>query len=567
VAALPYEGFILDGELVVPDTDGRPSFQRLQNRSGISSEREARRAAVETPALFYAFDLLALDGYDVRPLPLEQRKPLLQRMIPPNGPIKYLDHFPEDGLSLYEQVVRLGFEGIVAKQADCPYRAGRSPHWLKIRADKTDDFVVVGFTRPKGSRSGFGALDLAAWNAQGDALIYAGRAGTGFSSAQLTTMTAELEKIVRPTPAFSGLVPEGGRWGKAAEHTWVEPRYLAEVRYKEWTDDGLLRQPVFVRWRDDKPVEQAARRAAGNGAQTTHQDEPTEAVLPPDPPALEPHEVKLSNLNKVFWPEEGYTKGDLIEYYRSLYPWLAPYLKDRPVVLTRYPDGIAGKSFYQKDAPDFVPDWIRTEKIWSEETQRDISYFVCDNEDSLVYLVNSGTIPLHVWPSRIGSLELPDWCVLDLDPKEAPFSHVITVARALRALCDEIELPTFVKTSGSSGLHVLIPLGGQLTYEQTRSLAGLIARVIANDLPEVATVTRPIGKRGARVYLDYIQNGYGRLLVAPYSVRPLPGAPVSMPLSWNEVTAKLDPRKFTIRTALQRLKKLKADPILPLLEL
>lgn len=559
IAALPFEGFIFDGELVVPDTTGRPTFQRLQNRAGLRSA-QARRAAIDSPALLYVFDLLGLDGFDVRPLRLEQRKSLLRQIVPPNGPIKYLDHFERDGEALYEQASRLGLEGIVAKQADCPYRAGRSPHWLKIRADRTEDFVVVGFTRPKGSRSGFGALDLGAWN--GNELVYAGRAGTGFSSAQLSEMTKQLERIVRPKPAFTGPVPQGGRWGKPADHTWVEPKYVAEVRYKEWTDDGLLRQPVFVRWRDDKPIAEAAHREpeAGNAAADAHEPD-----APPDPPEV--HEVKFSNLDKVFWPEEGYTKGDLIEYYRSMYPWLEPYLADRPVVLTRYPDGIHGKSFFQKDAPGFVPSWIRTERIWSEDTQRDIDYFICDNVESLVYLVNLGTIPLHVWASRAGSLELPDWCVIDLDPKEAPFAHVVTVAKALRDLCKDIEMPCFIKTSGSSGLHVLLPLGRQVTYEQCRSLGGLISRVITNELPDISTITRPIGKRGSRVYLDYIQNGHGRLLVGPYSARPLAGAPVSMPLSWDEVTPRLDPKKFTIRTALARVKRWKADPVRPLLDI
>jgi len=563
IAALPFEGFIFDGELVVPDQTGRPSFQRLQNRAGLRAA-QARRAAIDNPALLYVFDVLALGGFDLRPLTLERRKPLLRQIVPPNGPVRYLDHFARDGEALYEQVSRLGLEGIVAKQADSPYRAGRSPHWLKIRADRTEDFVVVGFTRPRGSRSGFGALDLGAW--KGEELVYAGRAGTGFSSAQLATMTQQLEKIVRAKPPFAGPIPQGGRWGKPADHTWVEPKYVAEVRFKEWTDDGLLRQPVFVRWRDDKPIAEAARREPEGGSAAAHSDEPDAPVVSaPDPP--EPHEVKFSNLDKVFWPEEGYTKGDLIEYYRSLYPWLEPYLAERPVVLTRFPDGIHGKSFFQKDAPGFVPDWIRTERIWSEDTQRDIDYFICDNVESLVYLVNLGTIPLHVWASRAGSLELPDWCVIDLDPKEAPFIHVVTVARALRDLCKDIEMPCFVKTSGSSGLHVLLPLGRQVTYEQCRSLGALISRVITNELPDISTVTRPIGKRGARVYLDYIQNGHGRLLVAPYSARPLPGAPVSMPLSWDEVTPKLDAKKFTIRTALTRVKKWKADPVRPLLDI
>jgi bifunctional non-homologous end joining protein LigD len=235
-------------------------------------------------------------------------------------------------------------------------------------------------------------------------------------------------------------------------------------------------------------------------------------------------------------------------------------------VMTRYPDGITGKSFFQKDAPAFAPDWLRTERMWSEDTQREIDYFVCDDLESLLYLANLGTIPLHVWGSRAASLELPDWCILDLDPKEAPFAHVVTVAKAVKRLCDEIELACFMKTSGSTGLHVLLPLGRQCTYEQSRQLGGLLARVIATQLPEIATVTRQVGKRGARVYLDYVQNGHGRLLVAPFSVRPLPGAPVSTPLLWREVGPKLDIRRFTIRSVPTRMKKLRDDPLLPVLD-
>ena len=556
LAALPYEGFILDGELVVPDEAGRPSFQRLQNRAKVTRALDVRRAAVETPAVLYVFDLLAFEGYDLRPLPLEKRKALLERITPRVGPLKYLEHFATDGEALYDQVVKLGLEGIVAKKVDSPYRAGRSPNWVKIRADRVDDFVVVGFTRPKGSRSGFGALDLGAY--EDGKLVYAGRVGSGFTAEQLKEVSAVLERSVRPTPAFSGPVPQD------AGHTWVEPTLVVEVRYKEWTDEGLLRQPVFVRFRDDKPVSEIAIRGRGTGDEGRVEPDP-----PTRPPSLvpSPREVKFSNLDKVFWPDEGYTKGDLIAYYRAISPWLLPYLKDRPVVLTRYPDGIAGKSFFQKDAPGFVPDWIRTERIWSEDTQREIAYFLCDNAESLLYIINMGTIPLHVWGSRIGTLEQPDWCILDLDPKEAPFVHVVKIARATKALCDDLGLPCFIKTSGSTGLHVLLPLGRQCTYEQARTLGGLLARVIAAELPDIATITRQVEKRGARVYLDYVQNGHGRLLVAPFSARPLPGAPVSMPLKWSEVTPKLDIKKFTIKTAPARMKKLKDDPLRDVLEL
>jgi bifunctional non-homologous end joining protein LigD len=554
IMALPYDGLVLDGELVVPDEAGRPSFQRLQNRARVGRALDVRRAAVESPGVLYVFDLLAFEGYDVRPLPLEKRKALLERIVPGVGPIKYIEHFEKNGEALYEQVVKLGLEGIVAKKADSPYRAGRSPNWLKIRADRTDEFVVVGFTRPKGSRSGFGALDLGAY--EDGKLVYAGRAGSGFTDKELKDVTALLERGIRATPPFSGPAPPDDG------HTWVEPTLVAEVRYKEWTNEGLLRQPVFVRFRDDKPVSEIAKKGEGRGERDLAV--PSES---PSPLSPLPREVKFSNLEKVFWPDQGYTKGNLIEYYRAVSPWLLPYLKDRPVVLTRYPDGIGGKSFFQKDAPSFVPEWMRLERIWSEDTQREISYFVCDNVESLLYIANMASIPLHIWGSRIASLEQPDWCILDLDPKEAPFEHVVTIARATKTLCDDIGLPCFIKTSGSTGLHVLLPLGRQCTYEQARTLGGLLARVIAAELPEIATITRQVEKRGARVYLDYVQNGHGRLLVAPFSVRPLPGAPVSMPLKWNEVTPKLDIRKFTIQNAPARMKKLDQDPVRPVLDL
>ena len=554
ITALPYEGLIVDGELVVPDDAGRPSFQRLQNRARVNRALDVRRAAVDSPGALYVFDLLAFEGYDLRPLPLERRKALLERMVPRVGPIKYIEHFATNGEALYEQVVKLGLEGIVAKKADSSYRAGRSPNWLKIRADRADDFVVVGFTRPKGSRSGFGALDLGAY--EDGKLVYAGRAGSGFTAKELKEVSTVLDRGVRPTPAFTGPVPQD------EGHTWVEPTLVVEVRYKEWTDEGLLRQPVFIRFRDDKPVTEIAKKGSGRGER--------DAEVPPEgtsPISAPPREVKFSNLDKVFWPDEGYTKGDLIDYYRAISPWLLPYLKDRPVVLTRYPDGITGKSFFQKDAPSFVPEWIRLERIWSEDTQREIAYFLCDNVESLLYIINMGTIPLHVWGSRIGTLEQPDWCILDLDPKEAPFVHVVKIARATKALCDDLELPCFIKTSGSTGLHVLLPLGRQCTYEQARTLGGLLARVMAAELPDIATITRQVEKRGAKVYLDYVQNGHGRLLVAPFSARPLPGAPVSMPLQWSEVTPKLDIKKFTLKTAPARLQRLEEDPLRPVLEL
>jgi bifunctional non-homologous end joining protein LigD len=276
---------------------------------------------------------------------------------------------------------------------------------------------------------------------------------------------------------------------------------------------------------------------------------------------------KLSNLTKVFWPEEKYTKGDLVEYYRSVAPLLLPYLIDRPLVLTRFPDGINGKSFYQKDAPEHTPSWMRTIGIWSEESQREVQYFVVENVEGLVYLANLGTIPIHLWASRVETLERPDWCVIDLDPKDAPFSDVITVAKSLHEICEAAAMPHFVKTTGKTGLHILIPLGRQCTYEQSRTIGDVLSRLTMRANPAISTMQRQINRRGTKVYLDWLQNRQGQTIVGPYSVRPLPGATVSMPLLWEEVNGSLDPRQFTIRNALDRMEKLGHDPNLPVLSI
>jgi bifunctional non-homologous end joining protein LigD len=569
--ALPLDRLVLDGEVVALDEAGRPSFQRLQQRGQLRRPLDIRHMMVSIPVTFFAFDLLGFEDFDLRPLPASDRKALLRKVVPSSGVIRFLDHFEEDGEVLYQQVQKLGLEGIVAKLGDSPYRAGRSASWLKIRTRRTEDFVVVGFTAPKGSRSGFGALYLGQY-VDGE-LIFTGRAGSGFSEAQLTKVRAQLEDLRRRNPPCTGPLPEE----KGA--SWVEPQLVCEVEYTEWTEEGLLRQPVFLRFRDDKRPEEcvgsgeAGRQVSGSAGEEEDllTKIPRSRELPRDEEQGtrdgEDRKVAFTNLTKIFWPDEQYTKGDLIDYYRTISPWILPYLADRPVVLTRYPDGIAGKSFFQKDAPGFVPDWIRTERMWSEQAQREIDYFVCDDEPSLLYLVNLGTIPLHVWASRTASIDSPDWCVLDIDPKGAPFSDVVQVALAIHALCDEIALPNLVKTSGSSGLHVLVPLAGQCRYDEARSLGELLARLVAAELPEISTLTRQVSRREGKVYIDYLQIGAGRLIVAPFSVRPLPGAPVSTPLRWSEVNQQLDIRSFTLANLPERMRKLKRDPLREVLEL
>ena len=573
--ALPVPRAVIDGELVIPDAEGRPSFQALQKRSKLSRTIDVRRAAAESPAVLYAFDLLGFEDRDLRPLPLIERKRILRMMLPPLGPIRFVEHYERDGISLMEHATALGFEGIVGKQADSPYKKGRSSCWLKVRTIRTAEFAVVGFTRPKGSRGGFGALQLADW-VDGE-LVYAGRAGTGFSDKQLGQVRKTLEDSIRKTPPCNGPLPVGsvdsvgsvGSTGsvpkrrpipEAKDTTWVEPSLVCEVEFKEWTDEGLLRQPVFCRFRDDKEPADCVRQSADAPGAPDSSDDPPASKVTQAP------DVPLSNLGKVYWPAEKYSKGDLVEYYRAIAPWLLPYLADRPLVLTRFPEGIEGKSFYQKDAKDFTPEWIRTVPIWSEDTQREVNYFVCDNLETLLYVANLGSIPLHIWPSRADSLELPDWCVIDLDPKGAPFEQVVEVALSLHRLCEKIELPHFVKTSGSTGIHVLIPLAQQCTFDQSRTLGELLARVVVDELPEISTIVRQVRGREGKVYIDYLQNRHGQLIAAPFSVRPLAGAPVSMPLEWREVNRKLQISRHTIVTALQRMQKLGRDPMRPVLE-
>src|SRR6202011_2559917 len=332
-------------------------------------------------------------------------------------------------------------------------------------------------------------------------LVYAGRVGTGFNDALLNELHDLLDPIVRADPLCAGPVYGPGSEPLTSEQipetsttVWTDAVHVCEVRYREFTPDGLLRHATFLRLRTDKGAHECQRQGSSSaGVQSSAPDsragaqsftpgpEVSEAQTSHDPPAPPPKgavqkTINFSNLKKIYWPAEKYTKGDLIDYYRAVSKWLLPYLANRPVVLTRFPDGIDGKSFYQKDAPVFVPDWIPTIPIWSEDTQREIRFFICDSEEALLYIANMGSIPIHMWASREGSLELPDWCVIDLDPKEATFSDVIRCAQVLHRICDAVELPHFVKTTGKTGLHIMLPLGRQCTYEQSRMVGELLAR-------------------------------------------------------------------------------------------
>ncbi|HEY7139817.1 MAG TPA: DNA ligase D [Methylomirabilota bacterium] len=572
--ALAFDRVLMDGEIVALDARGVSSFQRLQARMGLTRPGDVARALGVVPVEAVFFDCLALEGHDLRDLPLDARKACLERVLPPLGVARYGAHVEADGPAFLEAAAEARLEGIVAKRRASVYVARRSDAWLKIKCQRRQEFVIGGYTDPQGSRVGFGALHLGVYD--GERLVYVSKVGTGFDDAELDRLWRRLEPLRRETSPFDAGTPAG------RGHHWAEPRLVAEVRFTEWTRDGGIRHPTYLGLRDDARPEDCRREPADGDdwaveavATAPETDttpggrEPAAAASPsgsgPDSggaPAAS--RVRLTNLDKVFWPAEGYTKGDLIAYYDKVAPAMLPYLRDRPIVLTRYPDGIAGKSFFQKDAPEFAPDWMRTERVYSKDTERDIDYFVVDDAEMLRYVANMGTIPIHAWSARVPTLERPDWLVLDLDPKGAPFTDVVRVAQTVHRVLDDLELPSCVKTSGATGLHVLIPLGARYTHEQARTLARLVAVMIVELVPAIATVARPLGARGGKVYVDFGQNGHGRTIAAPFSVRPLPGAPVSCPLDWKEVTARLDPARFTIRTVPRRFAR-RADPLLPVL--
>jgi len=585
--------FLLDGEIIADDESGRPSFQRLQSRMGLTKPRDIEAMMPRVPVRGLFFDCLWLEGYDLRKLPLVARKELLARVVPPLGPVQRCDHVVGHGEAFLAAVAELGLEGVVAKRLNSSYAGRRTPDWIKVKCDRRLNFVIGGYTEGQGSRSSFGALHVGIY--EGDTLVYVTKVGTGFDDAGIRAVMKTMEPLARDTSPFAKRSP------KDKGNHWVEPRLVCEVRFTEWTDDGGLRHPTFMGMRPDvrpedcrkeEPVkleevtiEEALESPEAAAAETAETDAPrrsrrksaktepandaptsraTAASRAPTPPAPRPaskETVRVTNPGKVFWPADGYTKADLVGYYEAIAPNLLPYLRDRPVVLTRYPDGIEGKSFFQKDAPVYVPDWVRTEVIHHEDVGRDIRYFVLDDLESLRYVANLGTIPLHAWSSRVAALENPDWLILDLDPKEAPFAHVVRVARALKTILDDLELTSFPKTSGATGLHVLLPMGQRYTHEETRTFARLLAVLTVESVPEIATVTRAIHGRSGKVYVDFGQNGRGNTIVAPYSVRPLLGAPASCPLRWDEVNARLDPANYTIRTIPKRFQEMD-DPLL-----
>jgi bifunctional non-homologous end joining protein LigD len=540
--ALPVRRVVLDGEMVAFGDDGRPSFQRLAQRIHRAAPHDVARAAAEVPVSFLAFDLLALGPYDLRGLPLEARKRLLLRLLPGKGRIRALDHLDGDGRALWQFCVDNGLEGVVAKRRDAPYVEGpkRGIEWVKIKRQRDAEFVVTGWEESDKGR-GLRSLCIASY-VDGE-LVERGKVGSGLSDAIIAELRKRLDAI------------EERRDGKIHH---VAPDVVVSVEFRGFSDGGQLWQPVFRGLREDVAPEACT-------AAPVEERVDAELDAPEAPPAASGR-VALTNQDKVFWPDEGYTKGDLCRYYAAVSGALLPLLRDRPVVLVRYPDGIAGKNFYQWRVPRGTPEWLRSLELRDEDDPKGTKRsFLLDDVDALVHVANLGCIPLHVLAARAGSLEVCDFITIDFDLGGQPFGVAVKLALSLREVLDDVGMRGFAKTSGQSGMHVLVPVGPGIGFDAAKLLVELLGRIIEGRNPDVATMERRVEKRGGKALIDTGQTGRGRTIVAPYSVRAVPRATVSTPLHWDEVSAALDPGQFTMFTVPARLADL-GDPMADLLE-
>ncbi|MBN9482641.1 MAG: DNA ligase D [Bacteroidetes bacterium] len=560
---------ILDGEIVVVDDNGQANFGALQNW----------RSEADGTLLYYIFDILWLDGYDLKELPLTDRKAILENVIKPNDIIKLSQAFETSGTEMLEAAKQMGLEGIMAKRKDSTYHVGnRTRDWLKIKANKRQEVIIGGYTRNEDSSKPFSSLLVGVM--QGGKLHYIGKIGTGFNSKLQKEMLEQFRPLIINKPPFAD-TPDVNKPSRfrpnppKATATWLKPKLICEVSYAEITSDGVMRHPSFEGMRNDKTAKDVK----------LEEETPTDAIITPkksaskksiaiDKPAkgerktlLNPsedtqvriingHELKFTNLGKIFWPEIKGTKRDMINYYYQVAPIILPYLKDRPMSLNRYPNGINGKSFYQKDMTGKAPDWVETYLYHSSADDRDRNYLVCKKEADLLFMANLGSIEMNPWNSKEQSEDYPDWCVIDLDPDKNTFDQVIECAQVTHQVLDTLGVPSYCKTSGSTGLHVYIPLGAKYGYETSKEFGRAIATIVHKQLPKYTSIERLTSNRNGKMYIDFLQNRPQATLAAPYSVRPKPGATVSMPLHWDEVKKGLKISDFTIYNAIDRIREM-----------
>ncbi|MBO9202267.1 MULTISPECIES: DNA ligase D [Niastella] len=572
---------VLDGEVVALNAAGKSDFQLLQQwqKNG------------EGELVYYVFDIVWLNGYNLMSLPLVERKEILQQIMPDHPMVRYSDHVEQAGTEFFEVATQQGLEGIMAKERDSAYTPKiRTRQWLKIKSVQRQEVVIAGFTESRGSRSHFGALVLGVY--EKDKLIYVGHTGSGFTEQSLAAIYKKLKPLIINKPPFA-TKPKTNM-----PCTWVKPVLIGEVKFSEWTKDNMLRQPIFMGLREDKNAKEvhkenalhtdkavveaeketqsphkqtfrmetktakkkAAKRGTGNAERNIQSSEKGETLLNDEEKeqvvTIDKKELTFTNLDKIYWPADKYTKRDLINYYDRMAPFILPYLKDRPQSMNRHPNGINKPGFYQKDVSGGkVADWIEKHNYLSESDGETKQYLVCTDEASLLYMANLGCIEMNPWHSTTKKPENPSWCVIDLDPGDISFNKVIEAAQVIKQLTDELEIDTYCKTSGSTGLHIYIPLGSAYDYDQSRQLAELIVTLAYHEMPSFTSLERSPAKRKTKIYLDYLQNRTIQTIAAPYSLRPKPGATASAPLHWEEVKKGLSIQDFTIENMYERAKE------------
>jgi len=557
---------ILDGEIAVLDTHGVSRFALIQPRIMNTDAAAVAQMAKRQPVTLFLFDILYLDGYDLRGATLQDRKNILQSVFEPSAVFRFSEGFANDRGQFLEAAREQGLEGLIAKCLSSTYQHRRSSDWVKLKLVLQQEFVIAGFT--EGERDYFGALVLAYY--EDKKLVHAGNVGTGFDRKQMAAIYQRIAPLVTPKSPLSGKakVPVRGT-------SWIRPELVAQVKFSNWTPDGHLRAPVFLGLREDVNPEDCVRESREAEAPEPPSATPAPKRKKPKqaPPllagtaenaelTLDGKTFKVTHLNKVWFPGEGYTKRDLLNFYCDIAPFLLPHLKDRPLSLKRYPNGIQAEYFFQKNSPASYPNWLRFEEIDSEhrdpkKPKVPIRYVLAEDTAALLYLVNQGCIDQNPWQSRVGSLENPDFILIDLDPQDCEYSMIVEAALLVRRTLDKLELTGYPKTTGGRGMHIYIPVVPEYTYEITRTFAEAISRVCVIACPELFTTPRSVEKRQKnKVYFDYLQNGEGKTIAAPYAVRAHPGASVSTPLDWAEIKAGLSPSQFHIRNAAERFYKL-----------
>jgi bifunctional non-homologous end joining protein LigD len=536
------EDVVIDGEIVVINDKGNPDFQLLQHYA----ENQ------DHPIQYYIFDLLKLNGHDTTGLSLIERKELLQKIIPQNEVIKYSDHILEKGNPFFKVSKEKDLEGIIAKKINSKYYPGkRTSDWLKIKHHKTQEAIVAGYTQPSGTRKYLGALILAIKD--GKKLKYIGHTGGGFNQNSLKEMYEKLQALVQHKSPFDEKIKTN------SPVTWVKPQLICEVKFAEITSDGKLRQPIFLHLRDDKNINEVNMASSTTVSKVNEKISGTEEKLNKDDKVFTfgKSKVRATHLSKIYFPEDGITKGDVINYYISMADYILPYLKGRPESLLRNPNGIHAKGFFQKDAAGKVPSYVTSKKLFSESTNKDIDYIICDNEATLTYMNNLGCIEVNPWHSTIKALDKPDYLIIDIDPSEKnTFEQVIEAANVVKQVLDKAGAASFCKTSGASGLHVYVPTAKKYSYEQVKDFAYIICIMANEELKDFATLERNLQKRGnEKIYMDYLQNRKGQTIASVYSLRPKEGATVSAPLLWKEVKSGLSPNQFTIHNMQQLIQK------------